>query len=117
MVEECILRTRANYVSEIRTLQAQLVAANPYLSFERVNDPTSPARRAGISINILGQQNIGHPGEASGENGTGSAGQFHVSQNIGINNQASPDSESEESGNESITTTIAPPQTVNSVTA
>lgn len=85
MVEECILRTRAHYVSQIKTLQSQIKAAHPFLFTEP--DNVSPAMRRGlqhgISINILGQQNVGGKGGASG--GEGSP-QYHVNQNIGISN-------------------------------
>lgn len=88
MVEECILRTRAHYVSQIKSLQSQIRAAHPFLFTEPNN--LSPAMRRsmqhGISINILGQQNIGGKGGATGGEQGGASPQFHVNQNIGISN-------------------------------
>lgn len=89
MVEECILRTRANYVSEIKALQAQLIKSHPYLMAEESSSSLRRAANKGIYINILGQQNFGSRGKPS----SGEASSYHVNQNIGINNNDSPGSE------------------------
>lgn len=87
MVEQCILRTRAHYVSQIKSLQSQIKAAHPFLFTEPDNNSPEMRRsmQHGISINILGQQNIGGKGSTGGEQG-GASPQFHVNQNIGISN-------------------------------
>lgn len=106
MVEACILRTRAHYVSEIKSLQSQIKAAHPFLFTEPGN--VSPSmRRAmqhGISINILGQQNIGK-GAGGGADGSP---QYHVSQNIGISNNDPGSSEAETSSETPTKETEAP---------
>lgn len=106
MVEECILRTRAHYVSQIKSLQSQIKAAHPYLFTEPNN--ISPAMRRsmqhGISINILGQQNVGGKGGATGGEQGGASPQFHVNQNIGISNN-DPEGSPEVGGGPPDTTT------------
>lgn len=94
MLEECILRTRANYVSEIRALQAQLIKSHPYLYAEQNSQSMRRGAHKGIYINILGQQNFGGKGSKSGS--TGEPSSYHVNQNIGINNNDSPPSGSAE---------------------
>lgn len=105
MLEECILRTRANYVTEIRALQAELIKSHPYLYAEQSSTPMRRGAGKGIYINILGQQNFGGRGAPKGAAGSGEASSYHVNQNIGINNNDSPNSENSESGE---TSTINP---------
>lgn len=92
MLELCILRTRANYVSEIKALQAQLIKSHPYLTAEESSTSLRRSANKGIYINILGQQNFGGRGKGASTSG-GEASSYHVNQNIGINNNDSPGSE------------------------